>query len=463
MSLATFILLLVFLINLGLLLFILSQGKYQRRRWPIFTMIFLIVLWEATELLNLAFFQQNNFWLTISVRAGLLPTLYLAPAFVWLVLSLFDQWKTLSKWRKIWLWLPAIVMSLFVFTRYNASNIFIYGNQVIYTAGVIYWYFAIYFAALMVFGLYWLIKNRRHAYLIVKRQIDYIFAGTALAALGGLVFSMILPVLGVNSVYYIGADSIIFFTTIVTYALFRSQFFDLKISIYRTVIDILRLLITGSIFYVIYFILARIVGIDFSLMKNFLILIIFIALTSPLIFRLANKAVIALLANPGGENKEIVNRIADILRSSRDLDILFSRLARQIHHVIDYKEIFIYLVKRKDTGVFYQVFPVGERLLELSGSRLLQFLDKEHKPANFAEIQYFESDRELAQEMQRSNIDIALPIFYNRQLLGALVIDAGHELLTIQKTQFLTQVNKYLDIAVGSLLLHQQDMAEKIK
>jgi len=463
MSLATFILLLVFLINLGLLLFILSQSKYQRRRWPIFTMIFLIVLWEATELSSLAIFSQNNFWLTISVRAGLLPTLYLAPAFVWLVLSLFDKWLVIPKSKRFLLWLPAIVMSPFVFTQYNASNIFIYEGKVVYTAGSIYWYFAIYFATLMTLGLYWLIKNRRQAYIVVKRQIDYIFVGTALAALGGLVFSMLLPVLGVSNVYYIGADSIIFFTTIVTYALFRCQFFDLKISIYKTVVDILRLLITGSIFYIFYFVLKQVVLIDFSIATNFWLLILFIGLTSPLVFSLANKAVLGLVGNPSGELKEVTNRIADILRSSRDLDILFSRLARQIHHVIDYKEIFIYLAKRKDTGVFHQVFPVGERLLDLQTSQLVQFLDKHHQLANFAEIQYFESERALVGEMERDHIDIALPIFYNRQLLGVVVLDANRELLTIQKLQFLTQVNKYLDIAVGSLLLHQQDMVEKIK
>ena len=126
---------------------------------------------------------------------------------------------------------------------------------------------------------------------------------------------------------------------------------------------------------------------------------------------------------------------------------------------VNYKEIFVYLSKKKETSVFYQVFPVGERLLNKSDSDLIQYLSKKKRMANQAELEYFFNDKMLVQEMKDMNIDVALPIFYNKQLLGVLMINNDGELLSIQELNFLKELNKYLDIAVGSLLLYQQDMA----
>jgi len=63
--------------------------------------------------------------------------------------------------------------------------------------------------------------------------------------------------------------------------------------------------------------------------------------------------------------------------------------------------------------------------------------------------------------MDELNVDTALPIFYNKQLLGLLMIDNDNKLFSIQELNFLKDLNKYLDIAVGSLLLHQQDLFKK--
>ncbi|MDP2786370.1 MAG: histidine kinase N-terminal 7TM domain-containing protein, partial [Sulfurimicrobium sp.] len=162
MSLSTLILALVFIINVGFLLYILFQPKSERQ-WPIFSMVLLVVLWELTEFLNIVMFSQDRFFLVIGVQSGLLPVLYLAPAFVWLVLTLFGQWKNLKLWKKIIIFLPALLMSPFVFTSYNASNIFISSGQVYYDAGIIYWFFSVYFSTLITYGFYVLCKNRKKA------------------------------------------------------------------------------------------------------------------------------------------------------------------------------------------------------------------------------------------------------------------------------------------------------------
>lgn len=462
MSLSTLILSLVFIINVGLLLYVLFQPKSERQN-PIFVMVLLVVLWELSEFLNVTILSQDQFLLILGVQSGLLPTLYLAPAFVWLVFSLFGTYKNLGLWKKILIWSPAILMSPFVFTNYNASNIFIYNGQVYYDAGIIYWFFALYFSLLMTYSFYVLCKNRKKANRIVKSQINYIFIGTILAALGGLIFSILLPVFGKNNFYYIGANCVIFFTCFTVHGLFSYRFYDLGVSFYKAIKDLLGLFIVGFVFYTLYWLLNDVVFIDFSKNSNLVWLLVFIGITAPILFRLVNRSLVSFLINPDEQIKEIEDKIADILRDSRDLDVLFSRLAKQIDKVVDYKEIFIYLSKRKNPDVFYQVFPAGERLIDKSNSVLLQYLAEHRQIVDLAEIEYFGKNNELYHELSAKKIDIVLPIFYNRQLLGLVIIDNNKRVLSVQQIEFLAQVIKYLDIAIGSLLLHQQDMVESVK
>jgi len=246
-SLSTLVLIGVWLVNFSLLIFILSN-KHKLRQWPIFVMVLLLVLWQSTELANVLWLLDSPY-LIWSVRAGLLPVLYLAPAFIWLVYLLFDKWSHFKFWQKLFWWLPAILMSPFVFSDFNLKNITTTDTQVNYSPGGLYFYFAIYFVSLMSWGLVVLIKNRKKAGAIVQRQIDYIFIATALTTIAAVSFNVILPILGEYSYYFLGVNSAVIFSFIVTYALFKYRFIDFKISIYRVLIDLARLFVTGFIFY----------------------------------------------------------------------------------------------------------------------------------------------------------------------------------------------------------------------
>lgn len=462
MDLSVLILFFVYLVNLGLLIFALFF-KDRTRSWPFFWMIFLIVVWQTTELLNVFWFVHlDSEILLFSVRAGLLPALFLPPVFIRLVYKLFDRWNSIKGFKKFLWCLPAVVMSFFVFTPYNLDNLLVdsYG-RFFYITGPLWYFFAAYFVVAASYGLYFLIKNRKSSGPIIRRQINYILIASGLAAFGGLMFNIVLPIFGLQDFYYLGVNSTIFFTAIVTYALFRYRFFNLKIYFYQSLINSFKLFITFFVYYLLYTLLHAVMKVDFTDWHYLAFLILVVVFSAPFVFTLVHKGIVALLINPANDIKVSSDRVAKILRSGRDLDILLSRLAKEISQVVDYREIFIYLSKKKDANIFYQVFPVGERLLDKADSELIKYLARKKQMANLAEIEYFLNDKMLIQEMKESRVDIALPIFYNKQLLGSLMIDNDRKLLSIQELEFLAELNKYLDIAVGSLLLYQQDMAER--
>lgn len=458
MTLDTLILLVVWLINLGLLFFIIFN-KNKQRRWPILTMIFLIWLWQSSELVNLLFLLDSPS-LLLGVRAGLLPTLYIAPTFVWLSYSLVDSWKNIRRYQQLF-FLPAYIMSPFAFSKYNLSSIIVGQNSVSYTPGPIYFYFAVYFIILMSWSLVVLIRQRSRYDQVVKKQIDYIFVATALTALLALLFIFVLPLLGVTAFYYMGVNSSVIFTTIVTYALFRYRFLDLKISFYKTLVNLVRLLLTGLVYAVLYVVLIGPVQVDFTRTANSIVFLVFFGLTAPIVFGVASLAAKFFIYHPLERIIQAENNIAVILRSSQDLNRLMSSLAKEIAQVIDYKEIFIYLAKRNDAKSFHQVYPVGERTLHMDHDLILQYLAKNQDLLHSPEVHYLGTDSKLSQELVEHHIDISFPIYYNNQLLGVLMLDNNKKLLYQQQLDFLREVNKYLDIAIGSLLLYQQAMANQ--
>jgi hypothetical protein len=326
-------------------------------------------------------------------------------------------------------------------------------NGFIFEQGIMYVIFLIYFVVMLGYALYFLITHRKKANLIVKRQIDYLFVGTALTALVGLLFSIILPLLGVNEWFYLGVDGSVFFTIILVYALSRHRFWGLRLSLYKVVIDLSVLFITLLAFYIVFWLLTNLVAVDFAQPKAQIFFVLFIGLVSPWLYKALYRLVNLFLVNPVRDIINATNNIAEILRSSRDLNLLFSQLAKEVNKIIGYQEFFVYLAKHNHPEIFHQVFPVGERLLNMSDSELLQFLVAKGQAAHQADVDYLGHDKSLAKAMSKQDIDIALPIFYNQKLLGVVIINNGQKLLSRQQLQFLQQINKYLDIAIGSLLL----------
>ncbi len=458
MTLDTLILLVVWLVNLGLLFFILFN-KNKKRRWPIFWLVFLLFLWQSSELINLIFLL-NSPYLLWGVRLGLLPTLYIAPIFVWLSYSLVDLWKKKS-WQQRLFFLPAYIMSPLVFTDYNVSTIVVGRASVSYVPGPIYFYFALYFVGLMSWALIILLRNRNKYDQVVKKQIDYIFVATALTALLALIFIFVLPLAGMTNFYYLGVNSSVIFTSIVTYALFRQRFLDLKISFYKALVNMLRLLLTGLVYSLLYLVLLGPIGVDFTRSVNIIVFLLFFGLTAPIFFSIASAVAKFFIFHPLEKIIETENSIAEILRSSRDLNRLLSSLAKEIAQVVDYNDIFIYLSRKGTPNIFHQVFPVGERTLSVENNLLLQALEKKQLLLHAPEVHYSGDDPELSKDLKNQHIDVVFPIYYNQQLLGVVMIDNKQKLLSMQQLDFLNVVNKYLDIAVGSLLLYQQAMADR--
>lgn len=451
MTLANLILWIALLVNISLLVIVIFN-KQQKHQKPILLLLSLITSWEIIELINI-FWLRHTDYLLVGARFGLLPNLFLAPAFLWLVFSLCESCQSVKKTWKILVWLPAVIMTPFLFSNYNISTVTLTDTGFVFQQGILYVYFLIYFLLIIIFALYFLLRTRKHVNLIIKKQIDYIFFGTAVTALTGVLFSVVLPLLNIKSLFYIGVDSSVLFTMVLVYALSHDRFLDLRLAFFKGILDLLNLFIILAIYYLLFLLLSHLINVDLQNVVNQILFIIFVGLTSPWLYRFFYRLINLFFFNPNQNIQQAQNNIVETLRSTRDVNVLFSKLAKEISSVINYREFFVYLAKHNNPEVFHQVFPVGERLLNIKDSQLLQFLANKNKLIHSAEVEYWSDDKYLSASLQKQQIDLAVPIFYNQQLLGVLVINDGQKLLSSQQLSFMNNINKYLDIAIGSLLL----------
>jgi len=159
MTLANLILICAWVFNLILVAFV-AFNKQQKHRLPILLLIVLVTLWQSIELINV-FFLRFTDYLLLGARFGLLPNLFIAPAFLWLVFSLCDRCSTVKRGIKFLVWLPAMIMVPFLFTNYNISSVTVTENGFIFQQEILYWYFLVYFLLVIGFALTFLIKIRK--------------------------------------------------------------------------------------------------------------------------------------------------------------------------------------------------------------------------------------------------------------------------------------------------------------
>src|SRR3989339_339171 len=94
MTLANLILICAWVINLILIAFVVFN-KEQKHRLPVLLLIILVTLWQSIELINV-FFLRFSDHLLLGARFGLLPNLFIAPAFLWLGFFFFDRCPSLK-------------------------------------------------------------------------------------------------------------------------------------------------------------------------------------------------------------------------------------------------------------------------------------------------------------------------------------------------------------------------------
>ncbi len=238
------IIILIIVFALGLLVF--ASKRHSSVNQTFAALIFFIGFWLASSLFidlspNLT---GVYFWAQISlVWAAAIPAL-------WLYFSYIFPVKTpLSRFKKAIILLPPVLFLLFSPTTANIQAIKINpdGSRVIFH-GALYFFLFVYFLIFILWAFVRLIKSYRQSQGIVKTQIKYIFIGSLISSLFGLMGAFMFPYLGTEATTNFSSLTVLFFIVFTTYAVLRHHLLEIRVMTAEVFTGLLLLILLANLF-----------------------------------------------------------------------------------------------------------------------------------------------------------------------------------------------------------------------
>lgn len=144
--------------------------------------------------------------------------------------------------------LPAVIFLLIVPTNLYVQTIRPAPWGIDFIPGFAYFVYTIYFSIYIGLAFLILITKYEKSREPDKERIRYLFLGTFLTALAGLIVNLILPLMNITYFNRLGPMSTVIFISFTTYAIVKHRLMDISIVISRTVAELLTIFFLGSIY-----------------------------------------------------------------------------------------------------------------------------------------------------------------------------------------------------------------------
>lgn len=234
-TLINYISLISLFLTLGVGLFLLSHKPKSSVVSAFSLLVLSVSIWILTNFLidislGVTFLHSN---ILLLARLTLL-----GPAFTPVLFWLFSLHFSNGKFRfwNLLFFFPTAFFLYILPTDFNIGSVHYEDGLLAVNPGVGYYALFAYLLLFFIMGFYNLIRLYKTSHGASRDQIRYIFAGIMVTAILGVVFDIILPIIGINNYVSMGPASSIVFIGSTTYAIVAHQLFDIRVIIRRTVV-----------------------------------------------------------------------------------------------------------------------------------------------------------------------------------------------------------------------------------
>ena len=418
--------------------------------WGLFS--FMVGLWGFG--LYKAYTAQEYYNALFWLRFLNLSAITIPVFFVHFVILFIGEFKQKINEIKLYYLVSFVII---IFSLFN-PNLFIpnlspkLGFKFYPNPGMIYYFFFLIFIFLSLYGVSLLIKYVRNGSPILAIQAKYILLGTAIGFLGG--GTTFFPVFNIP-VYPCGAGLVVVYVFLVTYAIIKYRFMDIRIIITRAAIFVLiYTLILGIPILVGFQLLGKGLWLfPISMMGYF-------AIAGPFIyFYIQKRAEDRLLKEQKSYQSTLrqasagMGRIKDLRKLLNMIVFILTRTVRLEHSVIymydDIAKDYALGAFKRRSGNF-----VFAKKVSLDSS-LIAYLNKNHNPIIYEEIKQKAQDYKDAQlalvanDLQALQAALVVPIYIGNRLVA--LVDMGRK----ESGKLFTED----DLAVFSILSNQAALA----
>jgi len=444
-------------VNISFSFFVLSVSIW------VFTLIF------ADSLKN---YEQVFLWSQLAM---------IGPAFVPATFLLFVIYY-LNEYRPsiasiISLFLPAIVVLIFIPTKYNIKNIEIKEWGVEIVPGALYAFFMIYILIFMAFGLYLLVKKYRQESGVIKMQIKYIFGGIFLGTALGVCTNLIFLFYGVSNLSILGPFSVLIMSASISYAILKYRLMDIRIVIQKGIIYAALFGLTFILYSFIIKLFAGLLENSVSMASNIaaLILSLFIVLSFRPLERFFQKATNKIFFKRDYDISQTLAEMGQTISEIVQIDILIKQVIGTLSRSLQVSDIKI-LLRDDNDQLFQQAGDHNKKNKKIEvglESKLVKFLLKNKEPISFDWLHLKISDgnkiniknyQEIISILKKYKANLVLPVIFQKELIGIIILgkklsgDPFYE----KDVNLLSIFSNQLGIAINNAWLFE-DLEKKVK
>lgn len=422
-------------------------------------LIFAFFFWTLSIYLSETVKEPKTtlFWSKAAIIGpSLMPPLLMH--FSWL----FPKKKHLSKIFLYIIYLCPLPFIVFAPTHYNIEKVIIkdWGVEVI--EGPLYNFLLLYLLIFIVYVIKNFIINYKNTKGIKKLQLFYIIFGFLLAAPIGMIFNLILVILGNARYTSFGTLSALIFSCFLTYAIVRyrlmgTNFVLSKIYTYST------LTIALFIFYelIIYFNFqefALLIKPETTIIGLFLSLIF-----SLLLVPLYNKIRISsdIIFFKGHNPKEVIKDISMKLNNNISLKNTLSFLNKKFHKVIGSQNMSVLILNKK--GCFSKNLSLNYFKCNKE-QNLIKSLKNQNKPLLKEEVR---KNNMLNKCFKKFDLSLIVPLFNKNKFIGVIFLGPKekNKAYTQEDIEFIEIISNQTAIAIENALLYERvtDFNKKLK
>lgn len=359
---------------------------------------------------NLALVWAKSYYIAASFIAASL--LYFA--------NVFPEGKVLSLKKKLLIIIPSVIHALLIWIPgYLTHKVIIVpdGNEMVlgkieYAIYTIYFIPFFYGALLILWGKY------RRYYGSLKRQVLFVLLSVLLASIFGVVFNLILPWFGNYRLIYLGPPFTMIIFWIVTYAIIKHRFMDIRFILARTLVFSLIVTIIGTVYILITFLVSQ-VFLLYNQSSNptavYLFLTVVVALSFEKLKGFIEQSTDRFFFKGHYDSDRLLSLLANIMSSNIELYSLNSKILQVlISEMRITRGVFILLDDKK----IYDIISVGLTYdLKISFGQIAPFLQNK-------DVLVFEDIEEsiVKQAMRDLGVSVAKILEVNGRTVGLLML-----------------------------------------
>lgn len=291
-----------------------------------------------------------------------------------------------------------------------------------------------------------------------KKQLEYIFAGTFLAALFSLITNLFLPALGVSQFIWLGPTWTLSYVVMVSISIVKHQLFDIKLAAVRSIAYVCVLATLSAIYYLTAYILSVVVlgaqmTNDISVSPVNIVLALILAFLFQPIKHFFDRLSHSIFYRDDYNSETFFQDLSELLASTTDLRGILQRASEEIAMTLKAEQCFFFLHYTNTTDHHLSSGTKHHARLPLFDAKMLGAYVMSHDDDQIIRTDILSEESDVRRMLVSHQIALVMPLRHKRRIIGYVCLGDNQGSGYVKRDlRVLTTISNELVIAIQNAL-----------